>query len=177
MSEYNLGPFRIRPRGEFNSSSNYRFLDLVTYNGSSFICINYDTIDGIGVVGVSPEGQTSSSLYWQCIAHKGEKGDTGDQYSNYISITNGIWDYSQTDKIIIPDEGLDTLTINNIYDGCCGVIITKKDLTLPTNSDYSIDYNFITVDVNQYYMYTFIYGKNIITNNNRYIWNRTVITV
>ena len=64
-----------------------------------------------------------------------------------------------------------------MYDGCCGVIITKKNLELPSNSDYSIDYNFITVGTNQYYMYTFIYGKNIITNTNKYIWNRTVITV
>ena len=46
MAEYNLGPFRIRPMGIFDSSKSYRFLDLVAYNGGSYVCINMDTIDG-----------------------------------------------------------------------------------------------------------------------------------
>lgn len=177
MPDYNLGPFRIRSRGEFVSSDRYKFLDIVTYNGGSYICINMDTIDDIGVTGVLPEGQTNSSLYWQCLAHKGDTGESG-KYDGFIKVTSGAWDYSESDKIIIPDSAsLNTITINNVYNGCCGIIVTKKNLTLPTNSDYSIDFNYITATTNQYYMYTFVYGTNIITNSNRYIWNRTVITI
>lgn len=174
MSDFNLGPFRINSRGEFISSNIYRFLDIVTYNGSSYICINKDTIDGIGVTGVLPEGQTNSSIYWQCIAHKGDAGSN--VYDEFLSITDGIWDYSKSDKIIIPDTGKSTITINNVYNGCCGIIYTAKNLALPSNSDKSIDFNYINADANQYYMYTFTYGTNVITNTNKYIWNRTVIT-
>lgn len=170
MADYNLGPFRIRPRGEFKSSESYRYLDLVTYNGGSYVCINLDTIDGIAVTGVLPEGQASSESYWQCIAHKGDKGDTGDQYKNFITITDGLWDYSKSDKIIIPDNGSVNLAIINVYDGCCGVVLSSKELDLPYNSEYSIDFNYISCSTNQYYMYTFIY-----TPSNKFSWNRTVI--
>lgn len=174
MAEYNLGPFRIRPRGEFNPSENYRFLDLVTYNGGSFVCINMDTVDGTAAVGILPEGESKSQLYWQCIAHKGDKGDIGG-YQNFIKIEDGIWDYSESDKIIIPDEcTINTLDITNVYNGCCGIVLTNKDLELPVNSEFSIDYNYATCNANQYYIYTFIYGSYI-TENNKFIWNRTVV--
>ncbi len=174
MSDFNLGPFRINFRGEFTPYFTYRFLDAVTYNGGSYICINKDTIDGIAVTGVLPEGQPNSLLYWQCIAHKGDIGDN--IYDGFLSVTNGVWDYSKSDKIIIPDNGESTITINNVYNGCCGMICTTKNLALPSNSDKSIDFNYINAGTNQYYMYTFVYGTNVITNTNKYIWNRTVIT-
>ena len=46
MSDINLGPFRLNPRGEIKPGEKYKFLDLVTYKGSSYVNINNDTIDG-----------------------------------------------------------------------------------------------------------------------------------
>lgn len=174
MNEYNLGPFRIRPRGEFSSSERYKFLDLVTYYGSSYICCNLDTIDGIGVIGIAPTDNVSSSLYWQLIASKGDKGDMGESYKEFITVTNGQWDFSRGDKIFIPSTAtVNTLDISNVTNGSCGMVITNKNLELPVNSEYSIDFNYVYAMTNQYYMYTFVYGG--ITAVDKFIWNRTVI--
>lgn len=70
----NLGPFRIRPRGEFSSTEKYRFLDLVSYNGSSYLCKNDDTIDGTGAISVLPAGAHNSDAYWMLSASRGEPG-------------------------------------------------------------------------------------------------------
>ena len=42
MSDINLGPFRLNPRGEIKPGEKYKFLDLVTYKGSSYVNINND---------------------------------------------------------------------------------------------------------------------------------------
>lgn len=183
MAEYDLGPYRVRPRGEFNSTTIYRYLDLVTCNGSSFICTNLDTIDHDSCIGVHPTGGETPTeesiergkLYWQCVGSKGDTGRDGDQYLEFKTIVNGRWDFSETDKIKIPDEGLDTIEIINVENGCCGIILTTKELELPYNSDYSIDFYYVTRTTGQYYMYTFVYGS-CISDNNRFIWNRTVIS-
>lgn len=180
MSEYNLGPFRINPKGEFDPDEYYRYLDAVTYNGGSYLCINYDTIDGISCRGILPEGQPQSETYWMCLAKKGDKGDDGKSpeiYDSFLTLEDNNWDYSVSDKIIIPiDMVFDAaLNIENVYDGCCGVIISKNEnIVFPENSDYSIDFNYIEKTSNsQYYMYTFIYGK--ISSSYKFIWNRTII--
>lgn len=176
MADFNLGPYRPKPRGEFNSTTPYKYLDIVAYNGGSYICCNLDTIDGDAVIGVLPTGETRSEIYWQCVGAKGEKGDIGEEYLGFKTITDGIWDFSQTDKILIPDSATtDRINIINVYNGCCGLIITKKILNLPSNSNYALDYNYITANSNQYYLYTFIYGATPFNSNNRFIWKRTVI--
>ena len=173
MADYNMGPFRISPRGEFDGTESYRFLDLVTFNGSSYLCINFDTIDGTACIGVAPSGQVQSPLYWQLIASRGEVGPTPDFYQGFMKVSNGIWDYERTDKIFIPSDATDELGIQNVYNGCCGIILTEKDLSLPYNSDYSVDFNYIPRGTNQYYMYSFVYG-NPYGSGNRFIWNRSV---
>ena len=178
MADYNLGPYRPRPRGVFNPNTDYRYLDIVRYNGSSFICINYDTIDGIACIGILPEGQNESELYWMPIAERGEKGDTADYYTPYIEITNGSWDYSRGDKIYIPESDNEepiNLDISNVYDGCCGMILTRNELSLPSNSFYSTDYKYVSVvNSDDYYFYTFSY-VNIGSDSHMYVWHRTVV--
>ncbi len=168
-----MGPFRVYPRGEFDGTASYRFLDLVTYYGSSYICINYDTIDGTACIGVSPVGQAQSPLYWQLVASKGDTGSPPDAYQNFITVTNGVWDYSRSDKIIIPPTGNSEIGILNVYNGCCGIILTEIDLSLPYNSDFSVDFNYIPLSTNQYYMYSFVYG-NPYGSGDRFIWNRCI---
>lgn len=180
MAEYNMGPYRIRPCGEFNSATRYRYLDLVTYQGGSYVCCNYDTIDGTGVIGVLPTGEDESLLYWQCISVRGDRGPAGEIYKNFEVISDGIWDFhvTNTDKIIIPSEAPDEISIINMHDGQCGIILTEKDLILPSNSDHSIDFDYVTILPSQYYMYSFVYYNNSTRGAirlNRFIWNRTVI--
>ncbi len=177
MADYNLGPYRPRPRGEFDGTMNYLYLDIVRYHGSSYININLDTIDGIACIGILPEGQNESELYWMPIAEKGEKGDTADAYTPYVVVDNNTWDYSQGDKIFIPevDEDVSILDITNVYDGCCGIIITRNDLSLPANSLFSVDYKYVSIINNDdYYFYTFTYA-NVGSGSNMFIWHRTVV--
>lgn len=179
MADYNMGPFRPRPCGEYSSTKRYRFLDFVTYDGSSYICINEDTIDGDACIGIPPIGFDNSELYWQLMASKGDQGSTGNitgEYRSFIPVLDGVWDYSRSDKITIPSSvGTNTLQINNVYNGCCGIILTKKDLVLPSNSHYPIDFYYASPGANQYYMYTFVYGSLVVGGDNKFIWNRTVI--
>lgn len=171
----NLGPFRIRPCGEFSSERSYRFLDLVSYKGGSYLCNNYDTIDGTAAIGILPTGAHNSEAYWQCVAEKGEPGLIEVEYLPIGNLEDGVWDFDITDKIYVDESYSDEIEIINVYDGCCGAILTNNtSLKLPTNSDYSIDFNYThIVNNNQYYLYTFIYGD--MGAGSRFIWNRTVI--
>jgi len=177
MADYNLGPYRPRPMGEFDGTVNYRYLDIVRFNGATYINIFLDDIDGTACIGILPTGQENSEVYWMCIAEKGDKGDTGDVYTPYVEVKNGVWDFSKGDKCFIPDNspGGDGIVIDNVYDGCCGMIITKYDLVIPNNSLKSLDYKFCGLrKPTDYYFYTFTYAK--MGENNFYIWHRTVIT-
>ena len=171
----NLGPYRPRPRGEFSSEESYRFLDWVKYKGSSYLCINYDTIDGTACIGVLPEGAHDSEAYWQCIAEKGEPGLIEVEYLPIGNLDGDLWDFDITDKIYVEESFNNIISITNVYDGCCGAILTKnRNLQLPANSDYSIDFNYVNItNANQYYLYTFIYAD--MGAGSRFIWNRTVI--
>lgn len=174
MADFNLGAYRPRPMGDFNTSQSYRYLDIVKYDGGSYININLDTIDGEACIGIAPKGQAQSSLYWQCLAEKGEKGDIADSYSPYIRINDGNWDYRNGDKAVIPDNGSTAINITNVYDGCCGIIVTKNELQLPSNSLYSLDFNYVTKTEQEYYLYTFTY-VNIGSNSYMFMWNRSVM--
>ena len=52
MADFNLGVYRPRPMGAFDPTENYRYLDIVTYDGASYININLDTIDGLMAHGI-----------------------------------------------------------------------------------------------------------------------------
>ena len=173
----NLGPFRLNPKGYFKQDEHYKYLDVVKYNGSSYMCCNYDTIDKIDCVGILPIGQEQSETYWFCLAEKGEKGEKAVKYDSFINLSDNNWNYDLSDKVIITIDMVfnSHLNITNVYDGCCGVILTKNEnVVLPENSDLSVDFNYMRKTSNsQYYLYTFIYGK--ITTSYKFIWNRTII--
>ena len=179
-TEKNLGPFRIRPRGKYNSEEIYRYLDLVSYEGGSYLCSKYETIDPDNAVicqGVLPTNEG----YWMKVAERGATGFYEMEYFPIETIEGNnnqyVWDFDITDKIRIEgeDQSDEKLIIENVYEGCCGVIITRKSSNiLPDNSDYSIDFNYTNItNDNQYYLYTFIYAD--VGAGPRFIWNRTVI--
>lgn len=178
MASYDLGPYRMNFKGEFNGSEEYRYMDVVRYNGGSYICKNLDTVDGVACIGILPEGEAISEEYWECLAHKGDKGEAPATYSSYLTITDGNWDYSKGDKIFIPDDiTTNSINITGVYDGACGIIITRKELELPSNSMKSIDFNFVElITGGDYYFYTFTYSNLGGSDSYLFIWHRTVIT-
>jgi hypothetical protein len=176
MADYNMGPFRLKGRGEFLSSRPYHFMDCVTYKGSSYWCYNYDTNDGDGVIGVLPVGQEESQEYWQLLAQKGDTSESVIAYYPFITVDDGDWNYELSDKIFIPDEPTnDNLEIRNAYDGACGMIITRcTTLHLPFNSFKAIDFDYIDkLQPSQMWMYTFVYCK--IDGMYKFVWNRSVV--
>lgn len=71
-----IGKVAITPRKDYKNEQAYEWLDVVTYNGASYMCISED-----GCTGIVP----TNTDYWQLLAkggdtgEKGEKGDTGDK--------------------------------------------------------------------------------------------------
>lgn len=63
----NLGRVSLVPRGAYDAAATYNRLDIVEYNGSSYLVLQD------GTTGVAPEEGTSYML----VAEKGDPGDTG----------------------------------------------------------------------------------------------------
>lgn len=77
-----LGKVAITPKGEYNNATTYQNLDLITYQGGSYLALKETT-------GNLP----TNNEYWQLIAEKGkdgEKGETGEQGEKGQDGTNGI---------------------------------------------------------------------------------------
>lgn len=68
MAKQILGRVSIILKGEYNSTTNYQKLDIVSYNGSSYACLQ-------DCVGVLP----TDTNYWQLVAEKGEQGLQGEK--------------------------------------------------------------------------------------------------
>lgn len=64
-----LGPVGYNPTGTYNNSREYEKLDVVTYQGSSYVAITNS-------VGKSPLNTT----YWNLVAEKGETPTRGEDY-------------------------------------------------------------------------------------------------
>lgn len=63
-----LGNISPNPRGDYDASASYEYLDLVNMDGGSYICL---AELGTTVTGISPEpGKTTET--WQCIALPGD---------------------------------------------------------------------------------------------------------
>lgn len=74
MATYNLGRFILNPRGNYNSSTTYNKLDVVLYNGSSYICKSNN------IMGISP----IMTNIWQLLALAGQATMTEAQKQEII---------------------------------------------------------------------------------------------
>lgn len=85
--ETDLGNVSPNPRGEYNATYDYEYLDLIYYKGGSYVCL---APLGETIKNVSPiEGQTTTN--WQCVAIP------GDLTPEYISMYNEVVkDYNET---------------------------------------------------------------------------------
>lgn len=64
MAKTKIGKVGITPKGAYSNVKNYVRLDVVTENGSSYVCLK----DCVGKAVTDTE-------YWQLVAEKGDKGD------------------------------------------------------------------------------------------------------
>lgn len=133
MSEQKvIGRVSIVPKGEWSSSNNYTRLDLVKYNGGSYLA----KIDNINV-------PVTNSNTWLQIASKGDIGDPADpetvrqwledNIEPIVSILN-IPDYS-TAQSYSPGDVVFYTTNSKIYR--CHTATTAG--TLPTDTNYWIE--------------------------------------
>ena len=68
MATTNLGRVAIVPKGTWNAATTYKKLDLVTFEGSSYIALQNNSNKPV-----------SNTTYWQKIAQKGDQGIQGIQ--------------------------------------------------------------------------------------------------
>lgn len=66
MAKTSLGKVSVLPKGEYSSVIQYSRLDIVTYKGSSYLCIK----DSLGI-------EITNEEYWQLLAQKGDTGPAG----------------------------------------------------------------------------------------------------
>ena len=120
----NLGRVRLFWRGLFNRSIQYKFLDVVSYNGSSYLVINESNI---------PLGTLPTDInYWSLIAEKGNKGDNGDSFEikkTYPTIVDMQNDFSN--PLLIEGNHKDENKLNNFVDNL-------EWVTSKQNKQYSI---------------------------------------
>jgi len=91
----NLGKVATTPKGEYSGSTKYLKLDVVLYNGSSYVCLKEST-------GNLP----TDTEYWQLMASKGDTGASGQD--GYTPV-KGV-DYFTAEDIAslnIPDDTAD----------------------------------------------------------------------
>ena len=83
MAKQNLGKVACVPKGEYDNSVTYNKLDIVTYNGSSYIAIQETTTGNV----------PTNTYYWNLLAEKGdtgEKGDKGDKGDQGVQGIQGV---------------------------------------------------------------------------------------
>lgn len=67
-TETDLGNISLNPRGEYDDSAAYEYLDTVSYRGGSYFCLaELETT----ITGIAPDAGRNSE-YWQMIAAPGD---------------------------------------------------------------------------------------------------------
>ena len=128
----NLGKVATTPKGEYSNETTYIRLDIVSYNGSSYVCLK----ESVGNLPTNTE-------YWQLIASKGDTGAKGqdgkDGQDGYTPI-KGVDYFTQEDiaSLNIPsktsditnDSGFITNSVNNLVNYYLkNEIYTKDEVT------------------------------------------------
>ena len=130
----NLGKVATTPKGEYNANTTYLKLDVVTYEGSSYVCLKEST----GNIPTNTE-------YWQLLASKGANGQKGED--GYTPI-KGV-DYFTEQDIASLNIPRDT---NDLTNGAGFITKNVNDLTyyeLKTNTANNI---VLTINSDTYVM-------------------------
>ena len=138
MATYNLGKFALRPRGTYDPTATYYLLDLVYYNGSSYVCTS-----NAATTNVLP----TNTSFWQIVAAAGQGTITPEQMQQIVD------DIVNTEGVVIdPDyqqftaeEKSKLSTLTNPNDGV--LTIKKNNVTLGTFSANQASNRTINVSV------------------------------
>lgn len=93
-----LGKVAITPKGEYNNATTYQNLDLITYQGNSYLALKETT-------GNLP----TNNEYWQLIAEKGQDGTNGKDGIDGKTPVKGTDYYTDADKQEMVSLVLDAL--------------------------------------------------------------------
>lgn len=125
----NLGKVATTPKGEYSNETTYIRLDIVSYNGSSYVCLK----ESVGNLPTNTE-------YWQLIASKGDTGAKGQDGQDGYTPVKGVDYFTQEDiaSLNIPsktsditnDSGFITNSVNNLVNYYLkNEIYTKDEVT------------------------------------------------
>ena len=105
-----LGPVGFKPTGAYDNTREYKKLDVVTYQGSSYIAKS----DSIGQL-------PTNTIYWELLV---QKGDTGNGITSIAKTgTSGLVD---TYTITYTDETTSTFTVTNGEKGDPGEVTEEQ---------------------------------------------------
>ena len=114
MATFNLGRFILNPRGNYGSSASYNKLDVVLYNGSSYICKSDSTTNKV----------PTNTTYWQLLAQAGQAVLTPQQEQEIIQ--------TLIDGGVVVDPYYNTFTSEEKQ--------KLAGLTNPNNGTFTINY-------------------------------------
>lgn len=119
----NIGKVSLTPRGAYNASTAYEYLDIVTFNGASYIVLQ-------SVIGVAPPNDT----YYQLIAAKGDTGANGQSPTISVGTVS-----SSGDSVSIENVGTNVNAVFNfnIPQGSLLVTLTYDDNESSWSTDTS----------------------------------------
>lgn len=123
--ETDLGNISPNPKGEYSDSEVYEYLDLVNYQGGSYLCL---AELGTTITNIPPE-ENKTTLYWQSVASKGDNGKTpyiGDNKHWYI-------DGEDTNIVAQGEDGYTPQKNTDYFDGADG----KSAYQLAVDGGYS----------------------------------------
>lgn len=123
MSRTVLGKVSLTPKGTYSASTPYGALDVVAYEGSSYLALK-------DIQGVTP---TNDGENWMLLAEKGDQGDQGDQgiqgltgeAAGFGTVTATVDDTSGTPAVNVQTDGPDTA--KNMTFAFTGIKGTKGD--------------------------------------------------
>lgn len=94
MARTDLGAISLIPRGAYSAATAYKKLDVVTYDGGSYMCI-----------GESTGNLPTNATYWQQLAAKGDRGPAGADGLGAGDMTKSVYD-TDNDGIVDNAEKL-----------------------------------------------------------------------
>ncbi len=106
--ETDLGNISINPRGEYTNDANYEYLDTVSYNGGSYMCI---IENGLKVSGVPPTENKNTDT-WQMISLPG--GLTPEYIAAHDDVINNSKTVSKSKDVVEEIERNVKNIFNNI---------------------------------------------------------------
>lgn len=120
---HNLGKVAPTPRGAYSSTAQYAPLDIITYNGSSYMVLQ-------SVTGVTPPNAT----YYQLIAKKGDAGSNGQSPTIAVGTVSTSGDSVSVENV---GTNVDAVFNFNIPQGGLLVTLTYDDNESSWSTDTS----------------------------------------